>query len=206
MATILPGPLLKVSFHEEERGDILKVARERQAIGADYRNNLHPYLDGEAKSLNAVGNHITGELTERAVEAWLLTEGVACTRPTSLKDELENKLPDITTMPIGITIDVKSKTKWSGGFLTRADQDKKDAPTLAVLWCKPYRPIWQFNNYDTFVPVWAEILGWVAMAEASDPLLSKIQDKGHRFVHESRLRSPLRLLEWVQTGILPPHP
>jgi hypothetical protein len=206
MPNIMAGAPLKISFNEEERSNILEVATERSKIGAEYRNTLHLYVDGEASNLNAIGNHITGELTERAVATWLTTFSITHTRPTSLKEELDNNLADITTAPKGIVIDVKSTISGFENFLLRADQNKQNAPNLAIIWCKPYRPHWEFENYNIFVPEWAKIYGWVPMAEAGNINLSRVQDCVHHFIHKSRLRTPETLLKWIRTGILPLHP
>jgi len=67
MGTVVDGEHPRVSFSETEQNSILEKAKVRSKEGTEFRMELHPYKEAEAKSLNRVGNHIAGELSERAV-------------------------------------------------------------------------------------------------------------------------------------------
>lgn len=197
---VVAGPRPKVFFDDGERARILEIAADRQRIGAAHRAQFHAYEEGEPEALNRVGHHVSGELTEQAVALWLADRQIRCTRPESLKHELDEGLPDISTDPHGVVLDVKSKIDWPH-FLLRCDQTQDDAPNLGILWCKPLRPQAEYENYDTYVPVEAEIWGWVTMSEAKDA----DNDGEHHSVPRAALRSPSRLLEWIATAVLPQH-
>ena len=81
MTTVVDDPRPRVSFTDAERDAILKKAKVRSEEGTEFRLRLHPYEEAEAKELNRVGHHITGELSERAVSAWLEYHQIEHKRP-----------------------------------------------------------------------------------------------------------------------------
>lgn len=186
----------KIAFAEDERTEIRAKAEERSTQGTEHRLSLHPYEEKEAKTLNRVGNHIAGELSERAVSKWLTSKGVAHRRPTSLKQELESKLPDITTCTHKLKLDVKS-TYAPNNF--KADAGQVDANgSDAIVWCKACRGGYTLN-FDEFVPESAEIAGWNLLRDMKD---GDLVDNTY-VVTNAKVRKLDTLLDWLKSGTSP---
>ncbi len=199
MATIVDGEHPRVSFSETERNVLLEKAKVRSEEGTAFRMDLHPYSEAEAKALNRVGNHIAGELSERAVSAWLDTHGVENKRPGSLREELEEKLPDIATILYGVKLDVKTSYFTPNEFRAKAAQARASAAD-AIVWCKAVREgLDSPAEFDSRVHEQAEVWGWTLLAD-----MRTGRQVGDDLVVDSRLVRPLsRLLAWVKDGAAP---
>ena len=195
----LSGTAVSVEFDPNDQRDILNVARQRAVIGAEFRDRLHLYVDGDAASLNRVGNHISGEMTERAVEFWLKAQGVTAVRPNDLRQEITEGMPDIGAG--AVRIDVKSTV-----FLPDVKfpvQQVKVADDTAIVWCKPDRSGGMTAaEYDTKVPLIAELFGWATMAEVAH---AEVSGDEH-YLARKTLRPLTDLLTWISSGVCPPHP
>lgn len=195
MSTVNDSEHPTVQFDETERAGILATAKVRSTQGADFRQSLHPYTDEEAKALNRVGHHIAGEISERAVSAWLDAQCVEHKRPTSLTAELTEKLPDILSTAYAVKLDVKSSFG-RADFRANAAQTR-ESTVDAIVWCKPVRNGYLTSEeYDSHVDEQAQIWGWTGIAE----MRKGTQEGDNLVVDDSMVRPLSELIVWVRDG------
>jgi hypothetical protein len=184
-----------IKLPEECRASILRIApvRRKEAIKTLVDSKNYTLKTAEAK--NELGNHIAGEVTEIAVSAWLKESGVPNTRPNSVREEMDGKLPDIECTQYSISLDVKSTIGTVPSYQLGKPKSK------AVVWCATERGEFdRERDYNTTVPLNVRILGWSTI---EDFFNYGYEHNGESIIHKYQFRCLTSLLEWLKTGVLP---
>jgi hypothetical protein len=186
------------SFDHEERKDILAAEEIRRADAIRARTVMSPEEYEDVAEDNRLGNHIAGEISERAVLKWLRDNEVLYTTPANVFDEMTKRIPDVTASAHGIGIEVKSKTFKACYFPARqAKKPKCDA----IMWCATNRGD-RFDydrDYDCVVPGSIFILGWCTL----DVVSKAREENGEHVIGRYKLTCLATLVEWLTTGAPP---
>src|SRR5689334_7074808 len=95
----------KPSYHfdDNQQASILDAVLQRRDGAIRYLVEVKGFTRERAEAQNELGNHIRGELTERAVSHWLNDNEILHSRPKSPEEEMgPQKLPNILTTERGI--------------------------------------------------------------------------------------------------------